>query len=266
MTSVSYLELLQKSLPSKKDTRYHIWLQYALDAVKRGQLIVTILSKYANIKNAKILDIGCGEGGISIALALEKGNVCSIDLDYDRVYRTKVRANEATANLDALVGNGLGLSFKNDCFDIVICNDVLEHVPDPTRLISEACRVVKLGGQIFISTPNRVSPVQIIHDLHYNLFGLVLLPRVLAKWYVTKVRKVAEFYNVYKLPTYWYLKRLFKDSNLASTPCFETYYYNQKLSGLQKTIIKSKRFRPITSRLLIPTFIFVCKKTRNAKK
>jgi 2-polyprenyl-3-methyl-5-hydroxy-6-metoxy-1,4-benzoquinol methylase len=92
--SKNYLKLLEESLPPPNHKMYDLWKQYALDAVKRGFVVKKIVSRFVDFSQGKILDIGCGEGGITIAFAKCETDVCSVDIDRKRVYRSKVRAHE----------------------------------------------------------------------------------------------------------------------------------------------------------------------------
>jgi 2-polyprenyl-3-methyl-5-hydroxy-6-metoxy-1,4-benzoquinol methylase len=259
--SKNYLKLLEESLPPPNHKMYDLWKHYALDAVKRGFVVKKIVSRFVDFSQGKILDIGCGEGGITIAFAKCETDVCSVDIDRKRVYRSKVRAHEeGCAYVNFVIADGLQLPFRDGAFDVVICNDLIEHIPKPNLLMKEAYRVLKACGIIYLSTPNKVSPLQIIRDGHYGLFALTLMPEKVARWYVTKLRKIAISYDVYTLFTYWSLKKLFKNFNLKCSECFEEYYISKDLNRWQSFLIKSGLLKPIVSRLIIPTFIFVCRK------
>ncbi|MEM3546195.1 MAG: class I SAM-dependent methyltransferase [Candidatus Bathyarchaeia archaeon] len=102
--------------------------------------------------------------GVSIAFAKGKTEVCAVDIDYTRIKRSKVRALEEGTEVNFLVADGLHLPFRSSVFDVVICNDLIEHVPEPRHLIDEITRVMKGQGLLYLSAPNRLSPYQIIHD------------------------------------------------------------------------------------------------------
>ncbi|MEM2742063.1 MAG: class I SAM-dependent methyltransferase [Nitrososphaeria archaeon] len=259
--SETYLELLEKSLPHQSHKMYNVWKSYALDAIKRGRLIREIVSEFIRIDGAKILDVGCGEGGISIALKEVALQVIGLDIDHLRVKRAKVRSTEEGVDVDFIVADGLHMPFKERFFDIVILSDIMEHVPSPKDLIEESRRVLKTKGIIYLQAPNKFSPYQIIHDGHYGLFGITLLPRRIAKWYVTKIRKRTQNYDVFELPTIWSLKRLSQNYNFKIYDCSEKYYalnYKNKYSFkiLWKILL---RYNPLKY-LLIPTFVFIYKK------
>jgi SAM-dependent methyltransferase len=96
----------------------------------------------------EVLDLGAGAG---IVQQLQfKGQVrcvCGIDPD------PRVLVNP---HLDeAAVGVGEALPFADDRFDLVYCDNVVEHLPDPGAVFSEVSRVLKPGGHFLLKTPNR---------------------------------------------------------------------------------------------------------------
>lgn len=94
--------------------------------------------------NGRLLDLGCGDG--YLLKRLGKFNAFGLDISLKRLKRV---------NKDNLVqGDATKLPFKNNSFDVVVCSEVLEHVPDPKLLIKEIKRVIKKSGNIIISVPN----------------------------------------------------------------------------------------------------------------
>jgi 2-polyprenyl-3-methyl-5-hydroxy-6-metoxy-1,4-benzoquinol methylase len=92
---------------------------------------------------ASILDVGCGEGVLTEQWAdkLEGGRIVGIDLD-----DPKLKAEWATRrrpNLEYRAEDATRLSFADDEFDMATAIEVLEHVPDPERTVSEMARVAK---------------------------------------------------------------------------------------------------------------------------
>jgi 2-polyprenyl-3-methyl-5-hydroxy-6-metoxy-1,4-benzoquinol methylase len=240
---------------------YKIWKQYALDALDRGTLIREIISRFISFDNITLLDIGCGEGGISISFAKAgKKRVYSIDISHDRVERACVRAKEEGAEVSFLIADAGRLPFISSTFDVVICNDVIEHVEKPERLMNEIYRVIKSSGVFYLTAPNRISPYQIIHDAHYGLFGLSLMPRRIAAYYVTKVRKLTNNYDVYEAPVFWYLKRIFRELDLKFIDCSGQYYLKKKLGPCQRFLVKNWLWG-VFCKFVSPDLIFVCKKS-----
>jgi len=108
------------------------------------------------VAGAKVLDVGCGGGLLSETLARAGADVTGIDLAPGMIEVARLHAAEhgiavdyRAENVDVLVQNESG------AFDIVTCMEMLEHVPDPGAMMDSLARLVRPGGDVFISTINR---------------------------------------------------------------------------------------------------------------
>ena len=106
---------------------------------------------WAKAAPSSVLDIGCGEGVLTLEWAerLGDGRVVGIDLD-----DPKLRAEWAARtrpNLEFRVEEATSLSFRNDEFDMVAAIEVLEHVPDPEATVAEMARVAR--SRLLVSVP-----------------------------------------------------------------------------------------------------------------
>ncbi|KAJ5953263.1 S-adenosyl-L-methionine-dependent methyltransferase [Penicillium verhagenii] len=97
----------------------------------------------------KILDIGCGPGTITVDLAtyVPQGHVTGLE----RVSSVLTGAAELASargitNISFVTGDGNGLSYADESFDVVFCHQVLQHVADPVGMLREMKRVTKKGG------------------------------------------------------------------------------------------------------------------------
>lgn len=111
-------------------------------------------------KGMKVLEIGCSLGTniwMFNALFYNAGRIefYGVDISPKAIkeaedYKQKIELK----NCFFTVGNAERLGFKDDSFDIVVCTEVLEHLPNPNETLKEIYRVLKLGGVAIITTPN----------------------------------------------------------------------------------------------------------------
>lgn len=120
--------------------------------------IITLL-KYLDVKPTdKVLDAGCGEGFYLMLLDELYGcHITGLDNDPQILELAKKWVGKKE-NIRLLVGDVTDLPFEDESFDKIILSEVLEHVPDDTKALSEVYRVLKPGGVLGITVPNRDYP------------------------------------------------------------------------------------------------------------
>ncbi|MFG3449329.1 bifunctional 2-polyprenyl-6-hydroxyphenol methylase/3-demethylubiquinol 3-O-methyltransferase UbiG [Stenotrophomonas sp. NPDC047960] len=108
------------------------------------------------LRGARVLDIGCGGGLLSEALAQSGADVTAIDLAPELVKVARLHGLESGVTVDYRVQAAEDLAAEQPgSFDVVTCMEMLEHVPDPGAIIAACHRLLKPGGQLFLSTVNR---------------------------------------------------------------------------------------------------------------
>lgn len=117
---------------------------------QHAKRIIAILKTLKGYTFSKVLDIGCGDGGIGRLLKKEKNiDVYGVDISKKGVEL----ANEG--GVHAKVGDvSVKIPFDNKAFDLVVAAEILEHVANPDVFLREIYRVLKPGGIILITTPN----------------------------------------------------------------------------------------------------------------
>ncbi len=174
--------------------------------LRQAEKIAYILTKLGRFKvplsAATCLDVGCSSGTITNALA--DLFVRTIGVDYDAVaLQHAVGSGERPPRF--LCSDAMRLPLPNHSMDVILCAQVYEHVPDDRYLVAELARVLKPGGVIFFSGPNKLFPV----ELHYNLIGVQWLPARLADRYMQLTGCGNHYYE--RSRTMWSLRRLLKD-------------------------------------------------------
>lgn len=120
--------------------------------------ILTLLD-YLDIQPTdRVLDAGCGEGFYVMLLdELYGGEVVGLDFDPEILKLAKKWIKEKP-NVKLIEGDVTKLPFKNESFDKIILSEVLEHVPDDQKALTEMYRVLKPGGILGITVPNHNYP------------------------------------------------------------------------------------------------------------
>lgn len=105
-----------------------------------------------------ICDVGCGVGLLSEALTKAGAQVTAIDLSTDAIQAATAHATTSHLNINYQEISAESLAQQQaGQFDVVTCMEMLEHVPDPSAIISACEALVKPGGKIFFSTINRTA-------------------------------------------------------------------------------------------------------------
>ena len=169
-----------------KNPNTSLWTHYEENAISRGNLVVQILSKHMNLESAQIMDVGCGTGGISLALARAGARVKAIDPDPVKI----AQAIQITNLYDSIeIMQGELANEPGSYYDAIILNDVLEHVKNPHQTLRQCGETLKKDGLLYISTPNKWSLLNIFCDPHYSLPFVALLSRKNVKRIITNYLK-----------------------------------------------------------------------------
>jgi ubiquinone/menaquinone biosynthesis C-methylase UbiE len=123
--------------------------RYDLD--KRLRLVFDDFLANLDLRGMIVLDAGCGTGWFS-QRAVERGaSVVSLDVGMSLLQRVAEKCDSRR-----VAGDLLSLPFPSGSFDVVVCSEVIEHTLDPRRAVVELGRVLRLGGLMALTVPNRL--------------------------------------------------------------------------------------------------------------
>jgi SAM-dependent methyltransferase len=120
---------------------------------------LSLMQARDDLRGQLMLDCGCGTGQYVMALLAAGADAWGIEFEEDKVARFK--ADNPQQAHRVIVGDVQSLAFEDARFDIVLANEVLEHVPDDALGLREMYRVLKPGGRLFVFSPNRLYPFEI---------------------------------------------------------------------------------------------------------
>ncbi|MFA5776877.1 MAG: class I SAM-dependent methyltransferase [Parcubacteria group bacterium] len=197
--------------------------------------------KLLNTKEPKILDVGCGEGYITYEIKnlFEKADVFGID-------KSGIAINKARSifkEISFISCDAMNIPMQNEYFDIVICNNIIEHVDNPDGLLNEVSRKMKKGGYIIISTPSiyRIENViklfffgktDLMSELHFEEYS---------PWRIFELLKDCGYDVVYFMSKpleyrTWNLKKIAIHKILKPILYFCFYPFNKMKYGLESTV------------------------------
>lgn len=114
------------------------------------------IEQHVSLTNKRALDIGCGGGILSEALASQGANVTGIDMASAPLSVAKLHLFESKLNVDyQQITAEEFAQLHSHQFDVITCMELLEHVPDPALLVQACALALKPKGDLFFSTLNR---------------------------------------------------------------------------------------------------------------
>ena len=119
-------------------------------------LRLDFIAQHIDIAGKRILDVGCGGGILSEAMAKAGAEVTGIDMSEELIDVAELHSLETGTKLTyQTISAEQFAELNSEQFDIVTCMEMLEHVPDPGSIIQACSKLVKADGKLFFSTLNR---------------------------------------------------------------------------------------------------------------
>ena len=114
------------------------------------------VAEHASLAGARALDVGCGGGLLSEAVSRKGARVTGIDLAPGMVEVARLHAAEQGLDIDYRMTAAEALAADPaQTYDVITCMEMLEHVPQPQRMLATLASLVRPGGSVFVSTLNR---------------------------------------------------------------------------------------------------------------
>jgi 2-polyprenyl-3-methyl-5-hydroxy-6-metoxy-1,4-benzoquinol methylase len=156
-----------------------------------------------------VLDLGCGYGDMAAELAKTCRHVTAVE-PTTKLVETGRRTYGAISNLTIQAG-GVEDVTEDEAFDLIVLDNVYEHLPDHNLACLNISRALRPGGVVYVLTPNRLWPI----EAHYRLPFLSWLPVPAANVYLRLTRRGHDYTDASHAPTYWSLRRELERVGLA---------------------------------------------------
>jgi SAM-dependent methyltransferase len=135
------------------DRRFRSEYDYALFEYYRSAKVIAFLERAGISIAGRVLDAGCGGGGMPLSLAEHASLVVGIDpIDRFGDAGRRLATDRGLRNLVFARADGMALPFATGAFDLVLSHAVIEHVADAPRYLAECRRVLAPGGRCYLST------------------------------------------------------------------------------------------------------------------
>jgi len=157
----------------------HLQMHNVKGRERKAKTMIAVLRDFfkSDLKTFSVLDVGSSTGIIANFCSNYFGKVIGIDIDEAAIeYANRTHKKD---NLEFIKNDSMAMKFQESEFDVAICAQVYEHVPDAKKLIQEIHRVLKPGDICCFAAGNRLN----INEAHYNLPFLSVMPRPLAHIY-----------------------------------------------------------------------------------
>lgn len=261
----------------KEHPNFLRWEKARNISLERGRFVKQILEQHFEPVNLTVLDLGSGEGGTSKILS-ENNFVISLDINFLRLKRQKENFKLGKS----LQANAIQLPFNDSTFDLIILQDVIEHIENLNQMYLELLRVLKEDGLIYLSTPNRLSIINFLSDPHWgNPFISILSRKMIKNIFIRFFRKNEKLRKdipqLLSLKTIWKLfSKEFEIKLMTDFSADELFKENKgivwsdfhlKLISIIKIINADRIVKRVSNnhygfvnKYLTPTFYFIMKK------
>ena len=156
MADNKLVELQETIYNSKNQTRKYIHN-------KRKNYITNVINDLA-VKSDNALEIGPGSG-IYLNLLSEKFNSVTA-VDIEEKYLNNIKQSDFS-NLELLVDDIKNTKLKKDSFNFILCTEVLEHITEADRVLKNIESILKPGGLLLLTTPQKYSPLEVCSKIAY---------------------------------------------------------------------------------------------------
>jgi SAM-dependent methyltransferase len=198
-----------------------------LNLARRVALLETLLP---SLDGLRLLDAGCGGGEYVKALLARGADVRGLELAEDKLEAVRRLPPEIGGRIHA--GDLEAAPFASSCFDAVLANEMLEHVPDDRAALREVHRILRPGGHLVVFSPSRLHPFE-THGVFSKRSGSRISHAApFVPWIPLPLgRRFLRYWARNYWP--WELRRLLWDSGFKTLRCGYLWQTFENISGQQ---------------------------------
>jgi len=192
------------------------------------------LKALSKLAGNRLLDVGCGDGSITMALSNNFLEVFAIDVqaEYLSVFRRKL-SYDSKFRVELMSAEKM--TFPDEYFDTIVCIETIEHIANIDLAASEMGRVLKTGGELLITCPNRFFPFEnhgmrlLGREIHTRIPLLPYIPPLHRKFALARVFSVRALKNIFSpvglhLTNVDYAWPTFEHGGNPLQPCFKPLF------------------------------------------
>ncbi len=193
------------SLPNYERANYRMAQRARLAAGFAQQVELTVTPFLdTDFSSCRVADIGCGYGHGLVALARRCRSAVGLEPNAVLASESRQRCREADLNNVEVRDQVAGDLDEDGGFDVVVLDNVLEHIDDQRKALRRIGKALRVGGVAYILVPNKLWPF----EAHYGLPFLAYLPLPLANRYLRVTGRGSDYTDASYAPSYRTLRRL----------------------------------------------------------
>ena len=145
------LDKFSKQAKEWWDPKGPLWTLHKINPLRSS-----FIDSIVNVAEKKLLDVGCGAGLLSEAMAYRGADVTGLDLSSSVLAAARQHAQISNLSIEYVEKPVETFAAENaESYDVITCMEMLEHVPDPSSIVKSVAQTLKPGGYAFFSTLNR---------------------------------------------------------------------------------------------------------------
>ncbi len=216
-------------------------------------LVNDFKKRVGDVRGKKIIDLGSGNGCISIAFALDGAEVYGVEIEDELISLAREYATSYNVKPHfELYADGGNLPYPDGFFDYAVSTSVLEHTTYPEKYLSEAFRVLKNNGSLYLGFPNKLWP----KETHTGLWLLTYIPSFLRPILIKIFRKNPLTENNLHFYTYFNLQKMLKKSGTWKLMKEEGESRNVIKVGIKKVL----KLFGLSYKVFLPHILVILKK------